>query len=336
MKKSLLQSFGFLKAKGKSLAVLPMFLFMLFGAYSLQAQNNHYVADKVYIDSSGFVYVNTGNTVSIEGIVTTVRHTDVAKRGMLSFAGTADWESSNDSYVNGYVRSHKAGAFTFPVGQGSYRPARISGAEDSAPTDAAYYNPALYPPDLRAVELTEVTNESWVIQGTEETIITLSWSEDITYLTNDISTLTIVGWDMLQEKWVEVVSSVEPVSSIFGVASTLLTKGSVSSDAAIAPNDYAAYTLATRGCPIMPAPLVTRTQKFCPGSRVSDLLPQETDIVWYSSITTRIALTGNELLTNNTTYFAARLGETVDCESERNDVLVTIYTVHTPKIKGRK
>jgi hypothetical protein len=98
------------------------------------------------------------------------------KRGLLSFAGTADWKSDNGSFVNGFVRSHKTGAFTFPVGQSVYRPARISKAADAYPTDAAYFAPALFSKTALDDDIIAISDESWLIQGITGAQITLTWN----------------------------------------------------------------------------------------------------------------------------------------------------------------
>jgi uncharacterized protein (TIGR02145 family) len=184
--------------------------------------------------------------VHIEGNITTVRNTTASGRGMLSFAGTANWVSSNGSFVDGYVRSHKTGAFVFPVGQGVYRPAAISGAAETAPTDAAYYNTAQFAPTALSDELSAITNESWVIQGTTAATITLSWSSNLSAFADLLDDLCVAGWDPSLNKWVEVPSETDAISTIFGVASQLNTRGSVSTTSAVVPNSYAAYTIGVK------------------------------------------------------------------------------------------
>ncbi|MCL2434883.1 MAG: hypothetical protein FWD09_01940, partial [Lentimicrobiaceae bacterium] len=218
----------------------------LWGVYSLYGQNNHYVAENFYINSGSFAYIATGDTVHIEGNITTARHVATAQRGMLSFAGTADWLSSNSSFVNGYVRSHKTSAFVFPVGQGVYRPAAISNSADATPTDAAYYNTAQYPTTALADGLLAITNESWIIQGTVAATITLSWTTDISAFADNLDDLCVAGWNTTLNNWVEIPSEVELISSIFGVASDLETKGTISTTSPIVPNSYAAYTIGKR------------------------------------------------------------------------------------------
>ena len=225
---------------------------------------NIYVAGKVFIDTKGFVYIPTEATVHIEGNMTTVRNMAAAQRGMLSFAGTAGWISSNSSFVNGYVRSHEPGAFIFPVGQTTYRPAAISNATDAAPTDAAYYNTAQYSATALGAGVLAVSNESWMIQGTTPAVITLSWSSDISSFAATFDELCVAGWDASLTKWVEIPSTVDVTSPVFGTVSNLATKGSISTASAIVPNSYAAYTLGVRGCPrITIANIMTIVEPTC-------------------------------------------------------------------------
>ena len=237
---------------GKPLTVLrsyalTVFFFLGLLPFSLLAQNAHYATGEVFIDRSGFMYIRTADTLNLEGAMVTVRHTNEAQRGMLSFAGTSEWKSGSSAFVNGFVRTNSTSAFTFPIGQTSYRPARISKAASASPTDAAYYTPALYSTVALETDIVAVTNESWVIQGTTPAVITLSWSSDISALADHLSKLSIAGWD--GTKWVKIASAVDVTSSIFESASTLTGRGSVSTAAAIVPNTYAAYTLAVEAPP---------------------------------------------------------------------------------------
>jgi len=222
---------------------LPILIVLLLGFSFLQAQSQNYVVGETYIGEAGFVYISTGNLVHIEGNITTVRNITTAQRGMLAFAESADWISSNSSFVNGYVRSHRSDAFVFPVGQGVYRPAAISNATNAAPTDAAYYNTAQYSETNLADKLLAISNESWIIQGTVATTITLSWTTDISAFADNMNDLCVAGWKSSISKWVEVPSEVDLISPIFGIASELDTKGTISTTSPVVPNSYAAYTL---------------------------------------------------------------------------------------------
>jgi len=242
MKKTLLNSLWFKNVKRKALVQMLMFFTLLLEVSALQAQSKHYVAGNIYINTAGFVYITSGDTVVLEKTIKTIRDTAAAKRGMLSFAGTAGWKSTNSSFVNGYVRTRNTTAFIFPVGQSVYRPAAISAAAPDMPTDAAYYETALFDISSLGNNVDAITNESWIIQGTRPTNITLSWSTDMTvFASNNIANIFVVGWDPITNKWEKIASTIDPVS-IFGISSSL-GSGSVTTLAAIAPNSYAAYTL---------------------------------------------------------------------------------------------
>ncbi|MCL2289726.1 MAG: InlB B-repeat-containing protein [Bacteroidetes bacterium] len=242
MHKTLLNSFWLMNAKRKTLVQILMVFMLLLGVFALQAQNKHYVAGNMYIDTAGFVYIISGDTVILEKTIKTVKDTAATKRGVLSLAGTAGWKSSNSSFVNGYVRTRNAAAFIFPVGQSVYRPVAISAAAPDTPADAAYYETALFDINSLGDNVDVITNESWIIQGTKAANITLSWSTDMTvFASNNIANIFVVGWDPITNKWEKIASTIDPVS-IFGISSSL-SSGSVTTLAAIVPNSYAAYTL---------------------------------------------------------------------------------------------
>jgi len=223
--------------------LLIIITLFLWGVFSLYGQSSHYIKGELYIKNPGVIYISTGDTVHIEGNITTARHAIELYRGLLSFAGSSGWVSSNGTFVNGFVRSHKPDFFVFPVGQGVYRPAAVSSAADAAPTDIAYYNTAQYSTSSLGSGLVGINNESWIVQGSTPAIITLSWTTDISLLAANFDELCMAGWDAALKKWVEIPSEVDVTSPVFGVASNLGTQGSVSTTSAIVPNSYAAYTL---------------------------------------------------------------------------------------------
>jgi len=237
---------------------LSLIVIVLLGAVPARGQvAEHLIAGDVNIAHPGFFHIPGNNTLHIEKKIITTRNSDPALRGMLSFAETAGWHSNNGSFVDGYVRSCKTDAFVFPVGQSTYRPAAISAAAESAPTDVAYYAPALYNTTALGDRLTKVSNESWLIHGTVPAAITLSWTSNIASFVDDLEDLCVVGWSTIYKKWIIVPSVI--TSSIFGVASNLTEKGSVSTISSIVPNQYAAYALGEK-CEIPPAPgLITDT-----------------------------------------------------------------------------
>jgi len=249
--------------KNKFLLRVMILFSLLFGVYSIQAQNKHYFAGKMYIDTAGFVYIAKHDTVKLHGNVTSVRQPAVAKRGMLSFADSTNWKSDNESFVNGYVRSHKTGAFIFPVGQGAYRPAAISKSADATPTDVAYHNTAQYDKNALDADINGITDESWLILGTTAAVITLSWSADISSLVDDITHIGIAGWD--GTKWVKIAAEVNDISPIFGTPSDINATGSISTMSEIEPNTYFAYTLAIVKCPKLECDIVLDLKLFLEG-----------------------------------------------------------------------
>ena len=256
-----LNSFWFKKTGNKELVQWLMVIVLLMGSFSLSAQvtqSKHRVMNNKYIHGGGFVHISSGDTITLAGKVKTTRDTVEAKRGMLSFAtGVTGWKSITNGFVDGYVRTHKTGPFIFPIGQKIdgviyYRPAAVSAAADTAPTDAAYYNSIHAPYSTTALGngISAVRDELWIIQGATPTQIILSWNDNIaTSVLDTTSRLCIVGWDRGTKKWEEITSTVEPTSTIFGVASTLTTKGSIATTKSdITPNRYAAYTLGIKTC----------------------------------------------------------------------------------------
>ncbi len=204
-----------------------------------------------------------GGTGVLPGLVGTER---TSPMGYLSFVGTATWiNASNSAHVDGYVRSYKTSSFIFPIGDnGVYRPAGVSVASFTAPTDAAYFavnptnaittslkggnEPALpsggpFNTSSLGTGISAIDNlEYWDINGTTPAKITLTWNTTSavgTLTGNSLANLTIVGWD--GSKWVEVPSTFD-ATSVLGGSSTL-TAGSITTDATITPNSYSVYTL---------------------------------------------------------------------------------------------
>jgi len=208
---------------------LALLLVLMTMGFNLLAQSEHRVAGKMYIDSLGFVYVSVGDTLNLNDTITTVRDLTLEKRGTLSFAPNSDWKSDNRSFVDGYVRSHKGDAFVFPVGQGTYRPARISAADDIEYTDAAYYGASLtaFPVSVREDSLLKVSNEVWIIQGKTPATISLSWTTDISAFVG-AEKLCVAGWDTTAKKWMRIESEIDVMSPIFKITSNLKVSGSIS------------------------------------------------------------------------------------------------------------
>ena len=229
----------------------------------------------IYIDNDSELAIHTTHGFSTgsgtyPGIIGTDRD---SIPGYLSFATGSTWrDASATAYVDGYVRTYHTTSFVFPVGHnGAYRPVAISG---SASSTAAYYGVdpstaivnrldgvsfsalptgAIFHTDSTATDVQNVsTTEYWDINGTGSTSISLTWdaTSDVTTMTgNDLTKLTIVGWDGSQ--WVRIASTVDATTllldtseALYTGAASSLTAGSITTDAALVPNTYQVYTLA--------------------------------------------------------------------------------------------
>ncbi len=252
-------------------------LFAIFWSIGLFAQSSS--EGNTYVDADGEMalfsahsFVN-GGTGALPGIIGTGRDVLTAR---LSFTTGSSWTGAADNaHVDGYVRTYQTGAFIFPIGDnGNYSPAAVSASSFANPTDAAYFNtdpnsaittnlkggnhatlPAGAPFStilFNNANLTAVsTKEYWDINGTTAATISLTWDaySDIATLTGStLANLTIAGWDGTE--WVAIPATVD-ANSILGGASTL-TAGSITTDAAITPNTYTAYTFGDRIIRVFP------------------------------------------------------------------------------------
>jgi len=225
--------------------------FLVLGLSAVDAVAQSFSGDNVFVHENGEAVVFAAHTFDGTNLVETTRTGD---KGYFSFGTAATWTGAVDaSHVDGYARHYVNGAFVLPIGDnGAYRPV----ATTAGPTDAAYYaeNPnASYPLATTASDVANVsTIEYWDIDGTVATNITLTWNatSDITTITgSDLSKLIMVGWDGTE--WVKIPATVS-TSTLDATTSTpaftggagTLTAGSITTDAAITPNDFEAYTFA--------------------------------------------------------------------------------------------
>lgn len=207
----------------------------------------------------------TGGAGTQPGVILTERAT--ASISYLNFSGDNLTSTGvNDAnYVDGYVRKYGAGQFIFPVGDnanagqfaasadgtsGAYFHTDPSTAITSNLFTGAPYGTALpaggpFLTTNKATTLGAVsTVEYWDIDGTVATKLALTWDagSNIATLVGTLEKLTIAGWNPTLSQWVKIASTVD-VTSVLGGASGL-TAGSITTDAAIVPNTYTAYTLA--------------------------------------------------------------------------------------------
>jgi len=227
---------------------------------------------------------NAGSGGTQPGIINTIR---TSPMGVLNFGSAANTATGADdaNYVDGYVRKLGSSSFIFPVGDnGHYGP--FTAAADG--TTGAYFftNPnsavtSMLPsgnyPALPAGGPFATTSkgagvntvsiiEYWDIDGANATKISLTWdaTSAIGSLTgNDLSKLTIVGWD--GTRWV-VISSAVDATSVLGAATTL-SSGSITTSASISPNTYSAYTFASATTIVTQLPFNCSSLSYVIGNR---------------------------------------------------------------------
>jgi len=218
-------------------------------------------------------FQNGSGTINA-GIIATERS---APTGLFSWATGSSWVgASNNAFVDGYARTYGTGSFVFPIGDNNvYRPAAVSAASTTSPATAAYYgvsgtsaitsniaggnHPVLpnggpFPTIAKATNIASVDNvEYWDINGATAANITLTWNaaSNISTLTNNnLSSLTILGWDPTTSKWVSIPSTLNAnqllhtnsITAFTGTASDL-TSGSITTNNSVVPDNYTVYTL---------------------------------------------------------------------------------------------
>lgn len=212
-----------------------------------------------------------GNAGTMPGLIGGER---VPTKGYFNFAPGSKWVEAQDfKYIDGYVRYFGNTKFLFPIGDNyMYRPCGISGGSY---TEACYYGvdptsavtddlrggdfPVLpgtgpFPSvnsDDKVIQVSEY--EYWDINGTDPTIITLTWNDasEIDLITNnDLERLTIVGWN--GSVWEAIPSKID-LQTVGQMNNNLsftgaipdLTSGSISTTVSVVPSDYEVYTFAS-------------------------------------------------------------------------------------------
>lgn len=184
--------------------------------------------------------------------------TDRKAFGKVTYPSTAN---VTFNMVDGYVKVTGSNRFVFPTSDNSvYRP--FAATADG--TTGAYFsaNPAVaitsshkggnYPPLPTGAPFSATSKDAnigkvsgqeyWDINGATATKITLSWHLESAMSSlapgGNLSKVYIIGWN--GSKWVKIPSTVDAVS-LFGSASNT-SAGSMTTNAAIVPNTYLAYT----------------------------------------------------------------------------------------------
>ena len=153
-------------------------------------------------------------------------------------------------HINGYsaVQGNGSNNFTFPIGDGDlFRPMRISNQSNYNLFKAAYFyedpnTPSTFPTNFltsqKQVLLENIsTVEYWDLNGTKETRTTLTWDDrsDIMAITDNIALLTVVGWNIAENRWDNL--------NVLNVTGDL-NSGEITS-AVFIPNNYEVITIGT-------------------------------------------------------------------------------------------
>ena len=191
--------------------------------------------------------INTLNTTNFTlGNFETPRN---ATDNYLNFVLDADYTNSGDmSKVDGYAAITNQQSFTFPVGDGvQLRPLVLNSDVVNNFAKCAYFfedpnNPSTFATSFSTGTKAEVlgpvsTIEFWRLEGSVLSTVQLSWNErsNINLLTDDPTTLTVVGWSKATNQW-------ETLAG--GAAVGDMTQGFVSSQSFV-PDDYEVLTLAS-------------------------------------------------------------------------------------------
>lgn len=167
----------------------------------------------------------------------------------LNFVFDATAANSSDlSKVDGYVAMTNKQGFTFPIGDAAQlRPLLFNSGAVNEQVKCAYFfespnSPSTFPTSFntgtrgQSVGLVSAT-EFWRLEGTIPATVQLSWNErsGIAQLTEDPTTLIVVGWSKASNQWESLVGA-PAVGDI--------TQGFVSSGSFV-PDDYEILTLGT-------------------------------------------------------------------------------------------
>lgn len=152
---------------------------------------------------------------------------------------------NNGSHVNGYVGITNQANFSFPIGDGEQlRPLILNSGETNIFAACAYFfenanDPITLDDEFNILQSENTIDlvsdtEFWVLEGEQNSTISLSWNErsNIANLTNDINDIVIVGWSRSEQQWLNLGQA-----SIGGD----INFGFVRSDDFI-PNDFSALT----------------------------------------------------------------------------------------------
>lgn len=279
-------------------------------SFTISYAQLHIVKD-FHIANTGEVYVK-GQQVTFSAASTTTTTTRTATTyGKLwmdaaaslatltsAFNATTNPIPTVDHFMDGYVRSDRAAAFLYPVGQsGVLGIARTEGTS-TATIDVAFFRanagttifaPAAVVPNLSNDIQAVSPVEYWDMIGTGAATVTLTWRATSNFSTlgiNFATQLGIAGLNKVTNKW-ELLPSTIDSTSILGGASTAGTgaettvaaTGSITTNAAVNLANYRYITFARvkEGC--FPDVVSSGTTKTWNGTAWSPSAPTEVDPV---------------------------------------------------------
>ena len=197
------------------------------------------------------LFLNTGisvlnNTSFIGGNITTPRQQQHVYYNFLDDANYIG--ETNSSKVDGYVTANNVNTMVFPVGDATELRALTLNSNSSNPfVKCAYYrdnidNPKIWPQRFatfqKPANINKIsTEEFWHLEATTNSTIQISWNpnSNIAALTDDVTKIVPVGWDIATASWVNL-----GTDNIIGD----LDRGILISEKFI-PSDYAVITFAS-------------------------------------------------------------------------------------------
>ena len=216
-----------------------------------------------YVPSDGFISIFGDHSFDYAdcglypGLILTARD----QPGFVNFVSGSSWSgATEESHVDGFVRTFSTDPFVFPVGNdGKLRLLGISGSRN-AQASYVFADPALVTgqimianPELIALS----SNEYWILKGENETVVTLTWDElssieDISG--GDLNRLTMVGWNGSDWEVIPtVINEFTLQSNSFNLfdedRSTSFSAGSLSSTDSFSPDSYEIITFGTLSIP---------------------------------------------------------------------------------------
>lgn len=179
--------------------------------------NNRAVFNNVEIDVIDDLYLETSVGISnelefVNGKVLTPRDNVNVSLDFINhdyYVGEDDFR-----HTDGYTSVLGSEEFTFPIGDDNrFRPMIVPNQNSETYFNGAYFfedpnSPTTFNTDFdtenKQIFLENISNlEFWDLDGNTETTVTLTWDadSDIESISEDLSRLTVVGWNKGQNRW---------------------------------------------------------------------------------------------------------------------------------------